>query len=215
MIPWRIKNFISSKAPLVYHVLVNLRRRQNSTEDWDRKLAESWDSPGRQWPVKTRQILARTSSEDAILDVGCGTGSILRALQQQGYPHLHAIEGSQYAVDRLNASGIIARHARLPRIAFPDAQFDVVIASQVLEHIVQRRRFLNEIARVLKPGGRAFIYVPDNCLGPIDEPEHVAVYDERLLRRVLSRVFEVEAVTHMRDGLYNGAILFAQVRRLA
>jgi len=42
----------------------------------------------------------------------------------------------------------------------PDASFDIVIASHVLEHIVDERAAVDELARVLKPGGRAIVMVP-------------------------------------------------------
>ncbi len=55
------------------------------------------------------------------------------------------------ACARLNAEGIHARRGKLPRIDFPDRQFDIVIASQVLEHVIRRGLFASEIRRVLEP----------------------------------------------------------------
>ncbi len=46
------------------------------------------------------------------------------------------------------------------RLAFADASFDIVICSHVLEHVPEDRRALAEMARVLRPGGRAVIMVP-------------------------------------------------------
>jgi SAM-dependent methyltransferase len=43
---------------------------------------------------------------------------------------------------------------------FPDASFDRVIAAEVLEHILDDQRAMNEVARVLKPGGLAAVTVP-------------------------------------------------------
>jgi len=69
---------------------------------------------------------------------------------------------------RLWDLGIDAREGLLPDIPYEDNRFDFVIASQILEHISPRNKFLNNIYRVLKPGGRADIFVPDNCLTPLD-----------------------------------------------
>ncbi len=211
LIPWRVRSFLSKHFPLAYHLAVNLGLKGNSAEHWDRMLEESWDDPSRAWPTKNALIRQLTSPDMKILDIACGTGSILRDLKAHGYRHLYALEISNYAVRRLNDEGIVARTGRLPAIAFPDDTFDVVIASQVLEHIIRRDAFAWEIRRVLKPGGRAFIFVPDNCLGPIDEPEHVIVYTRDRLAGFLGKHFRVESVEGMCDANHASPILFAQV----
>ncbi|MEM8930890.1 MAG: methyltransferase domain-containing protein [Acidobacteriota bacterium] len=48
----------------------------------------------------------------------------------------------------------------LTRLPFSDARFDLVVASHVLEHIVDDRRAIDEIRRVLRPGGTAILVVP-------------------------------------------------------
>jgi hypothetical protein len=46
-----------------------------------------------------------------------------------------------------------------------------------------------EDGRLLKPGGCAFFFVPDDCLGPIDEPEHVIKFTAWSLRACLEKRF--------------------------
>jgi len=75
---------------------------------------------------------------------------------------------------------------------------------------VRRNRFLGEVARVLRPGGRAFIFVPDNCLGPIAEREHVVKFDRRSLHELLARHFSRVSVESMTDANHAMPILFAQ-----
>jgi len=212
IVPWRVKAFLSRHFPLAYHLTVNAGLRGNSEEHWDRMLEASWDDPARAWPTKVELIASLTRPDMRILDIACGTGSILRALKDRGYSSLHALEISGYAVARLNAEGIHARRGKLPRIDFPDAEFDIVIASQVLEHVIRRGLFVKEIRRVLRPDGRAFIFVPDSCLGPIDEPEHVIVYTRESLQSFLAGHFAVDRVEPMRDANHASPILFAQVR---
>jgi ubiquinone/menaquinone biosynthesis C-methylase UbiE len=213
MIPWRVKNFISEHFPLLFHFAVNVGRGGNSAEHWNRRLEETWDSPARKWPSKDALVESLTSKTDAVLDIGCGEGSMLRYLKQQGYSNLHGLEISDYAVRRLRDEGIEMHRGVLPSIPLPDASFDVVIASQVLEHIIRRRRFLAEIRRVLKPGGRAFIFVPDNCLGPISEPEHVIKFNAHSLRKLLERFFQITTLSSMRDVNHPMSILFAQLTK--
>jgi ubiquinone/menaquinone biosynthesis C-methylase UbiE len=213
IIPWRVKAFLSNHFPLAYHLAVNVGWRGNSEQHWDRTLESTWSDPARTWPTKVEVIASLTHPDMKILDVACGTGSILRALKERGCTGLHALEISAYAVSRLNAEGIHARRGMLPRISFPDDEFDVVIASQVLEHIVRRGAFAKEIRRVLKPSGRVFIFVPNNCLGPIDEPEHVMVYQAASLKRFLERYFTVTALDSMHDANHQIPILFAQAQK--
>jgi 2-polyprenyl-3-methyl-5-hydroxy-6-metoxy-1,4-benzoquinol methylase len=211
ILPWRVKASLSKHFPLGYHLVANLGAKGNSAEHWDRMLEQTWDDPARAWPTKVELIASLCRPETRILDVACGTGSILRELKRRGYSQLHALEISNYAVTRLNAEGIHARCGRLPQIGFSDHEFDVVVASQVLEHIIRRTAFAKEIRRVLKPGGRAYIFVPDNCLGPIDEPEHVIVYTAATLRAFLSRFFAVDRVESMHDANHPAPVLFAEV----
>ena len=185
----------------------------NSVEHWNARLRDTWD--GRDWPTKVERIEALTRPDQAIVDVGCGNGSMLRRLQANGYSDLHGVELSDYAVTRLRAEGITMWQGSLPNLPLPDASFDVLIASQVLEHIIRRGRFMRDVKRVLRPGGSAFVFVPDDCLGPIDEKEHVIRYNRDSLRRFLAKTFEVVSVESMQDAQFTMSILFAHVRKAA
>ena len=196
--------------PLAYH-LAFTSRKVHSAAYWDQRLEESWDSPSRHWPGKNRLIESLTAKHQRILDIGCGNGGILRHLQSCGYTRLYGLEHSAYACQRLTDEGITMIHGSLQNIPRTSERFDVVIASQVLEHIIPRDRFIRELKAVLHPDGRVLVFVPDNCLNPLDEPEHVAVYTRATLGRFLSRHFaevEVKSIVE-RDA----PILFAQMCR--
>jgi len=212
MIPWRVKNMISQRFPLLYHVIANRGTRGNDVAHWDLRLAESWDSPGWDWPTRNELVASACSHDDAVLDVGCGTGTTLRYLRQKGHHKLTGLDISGYAVDRLNADGIHARRGSGVALPFDDASFDVVVAAEVLEHIVRRGRFAREIRRVLRPGGRAFLFVPDDCLGPLEEPEHAYRYTRESLARFLYRYFSTVDTRTIRDVNHRMPILFACAR---
>jgi SAM-dependent methyltransferase len=59
----------------------------------------------------------------------------------------------------------------LTRLPFPDATYDVIFASHVLEHISDDQRAVSEIRRVLRPGGIAILPVPIVCEKTIEYPE--------------------------------------------
>jgi SAM-dependent methyltransferase len=209
-IPWRVKNFLSDRFPLLYHLVVNSGVSGNSPEYWDRTLAQDWDKPEMTWPTKNELIASLTKPSDVILDIGCGNGSALRHLRSLGRRQLCGLEISSYAIQRLRGEGIEMHYGVLPSIPLPEASFDVVIASQVLEHVIRRRRFLSEVRRVLKPDGRALIFVPNDCLGPISEPEHVIKYNAHSLRRFLQRYFSIVRLQSLQDVNHPMSILFAQ-----
>jgi SAM-dependent methyltransferase len=206
---------VSEHFPLLYHLAANAGRNSNSQAHWDRCLEETWDDPGRNWPAKNELIESLVSTDATVLDVGCGTGGILRYLRKRGYENLHGLEISAYAVERLRSEGISMHVGRLPEISAESGSFDVVIASQVLEHIVRRDRFAKEIWRVLRPGGRVLVFVPDDCLGPIAEPEHVIKYNRDSLGRFLGRHFNVLDVKSIRDPNHEMPVLFALARKPA
>jgi SAM-dependent methyltransferase len=92
-----------------------------------------------------------------VLEVGAGTGQQAIELARRGFA-VEAIElaSSVYAGDRLFP--ITDYDGR--RIPFPDASFDIVFSSSVLEHVPDLTELHAEIRRVLRPGGRAVHVVP-------------------------------------------------------
>jgi len=97
----------------------------------------------------------------AILEVGCSAGPLLLQLQQAGYTNLAGIDISEKAITLGQKRGLqsisIMDGAKLD---FSDAAFDLVIASDVLEHIADEAKAMQEWARVLKPGGSMIVFVP-------------------------------------------------------
>jgi ubiquinone/menaquinone biosynthesis C-methylase UbiE len=160
-------------------------------------LARTWDEPNRDWPVKVSKIAEMLAPDTKLVDIGCGTGSMLRALRTRGFTDLHGLELSEYAVARLQREGISMTRGSLLDMPFADAAFDAAVASEVLEHVIRRRRFLSELTRIVKPGGTVLIFVPDDYLGPIEEPEHVIKYNAGSLRKFLSGFLTVDSVTSM------------------
>ena len=195
LIPWRIRNFVSERFPLAYHLVANFGLSGNSQEHWDTRLAETWNSSTRFWPAKVAAIEQIVGPEKSIVDIGCGNGSILRDLRDRGYTRLHGLEQSDYAVKRLSAEGIPMSQGDLLNMPFRAGQFDVAIASEVLEHVIRRNRFCRELSRIVKPCGKVLIFVPNNHLGPIDEPEHVMIYNARSLRAFLNRHWIVKSIS--------------------
>jgi SAM-dependent methyltransferase len=94
-----------------------------------------------------------------ILDAGCGTGLMLQEMRQLGSPE--GVDISEEALDFCRQRGLTQVHkADVRKLPFDNDTFDVVTALDVLEHVDDDTGVLDEFARVLKPGGRAFVFVP-------------------------------------------------------
>jgi ubiquinone/menaquinone biosynthesis C-methylase UbiE len=137
-----------------------------------------------------------------VLEVGCRAGNLA-----QHYANGNRVTGvdvDRRALElfeqRLGVKGHWVDVDAEP-LPFADASFDVVVFSEVMEHVRFPRRVLAEIARVLRPGGRHVGSVPNafrlrNRLKflagkPFEpDPSHLRSYSHALLRRELASHFE-------------------------
>ncbi len=99
----------------------------------------------------------------ALLDVAAGSGIVAETLQQRGWD-VSALELSETQVEAIRARGIrdVRQHdLSAGPLPFDDAGFQAVFAGEIIEHLVDTGGFLNEIARVLVPGGVVIITTPN------------------------------------------------------
>lgn len=88
-----------------------------------------------------------------ILEVGCGTGVMAEQINALPGVTLIATDFSPRFVELTAARGVDAREADICYLPFDDASFDVVYAGWMLYHVRDLERALNEVRRVLRPGG--------------------------------------------------------------
>ena len=131
-----------------------------------------------------------------VLDIGCGRGLLLHKLRLRGWePHGTELseEAAAYARHRL---GLPVTTKELQECHFPDEEFDLVILWHVLEHVHNPRAMLQEVSRILKPGGVLLVAVPNfgswesKMTGPgwfhLDVPRHLTHFTPRTLRDALA-----------------------------
>lgn len=144
----------------------------------------------------------------AILEIGCSGGPLQQQLRAIGFQHLTGIDISE-------ASIALAQQRRIPnvsvmdgaRLEFADASFDVVVASDVLEHIEDEQRALREWSRVLKPGGQLLVYVP---AGPALWSQHDVVnrHFRRYTAASLRQALTAASLRVVRQSYWNCALFF-------
>lgn len=113
-----------------------------------------------QW-VKWQQAVLPRLQGKRVLEVGCGTGSLLTVILQRGYKAV-GVDASvamlEQAQKKLNAAGFSGRilQAKAQQLPFPDESFETVVSTFPSEYILDVET-LKEIQRVLYPGGRLVI----------------------------------------------------------
>lgn len=125
------------------------------------------ENNGRQSQENITALLKKNSHPEIFLDVGCYTGD----LTMMWAKHIKAkeiwgIEILESAVKKAKANGIkkIYKDDLNLKWSIPDNSVNVLVASQVVEHLSNTDNFISEIYRVLKPGGYAVI-ATDNMAG--------------------------------------------------
>lgn len=123
--------------------------------------------PGRGPRVLSRKhrgiiaFLKALSVNSRILDAGCGDGVYCEWLSRNGYRSIIGVDISTHILvtarrNVINWGNISVVHfaaGNLEKLPFVNASFDVVVCSQVIEHLLDERAGLNEIYRVLRSGG--------------------------------------------------------------
>jgi SAM-dependent methyltransferase len=123
------------------------------------------------------------------LDIGAAAGGNTRVLLNRGWDAI-ALEYSEDGTRIARERGVPVVRADALTLPFPDACLDLVVAYDVLEHIQDDDRAVQEICRVLRPGATALIAVPADprLWSAHDEAvDHVRRYTRSSLVSVLER----------------------------
>ncbi len=96
-----------------------------------------------------------------ILDIGCSGGVLMLDLMAKGFTDVTGIDFSAEAIEQCKAKGlnnVFVMDAHFPD--FKDEEFDLIIASDCLEHLEKDTVALQNWERILKKGGKGLIFVP-------------------------------------------------------
>jgi ubiquinone/menaquinone biosynthesis C-methylase UbiE len=119
--------------------------------------------------MRIRQVLPvlLAHPECELLDVGCGwEAKLLKSVE----PYVKRGVGVDFKAPALSTPKLATIAATLTdRLPFRDAEFDVVTLLAVLEHLSHPRAMVEEIARVLRPGGQVVVTVPSVAAKPVLE----------------------------------------------
>lgn len=150
-----------------------------------------------------------------ILDAGCGDGINLKYLDSLDNTVLTAFDYNPLRVQRVKEEfpNVSAHQVDLTDITVDSGPFDLILLSQVLEHIENDLKALQQLKQLLAPNGRFIVGVPnEGCLlarlrNHVLEPniakttDHVNFYTEGVITNLMKQAgFEVESI--MREGFF-------------
>jgi SAM-dependent methyltransferase len=133
-------------------------RNSIAAADYDYRAHDSAIPLQRYWQrSRYRHIVELIDGEGPVLDVGCGSSHIIGALPS-GSVAVDVLANKLRFDRRFGAPRVRASGFELP---FADESFPCVLSSQVIEHVPMVPSMIDELCRVLKPGGRLVLGTPD------------------------------------------------------
>jgi 2-polyprenyl-3-methyl-5-hydroxy-6-metoxy-1,4-benzoquinol methylase len=188
----------------------NQNKNLNTAEFWDKEYRKEWnlirsDKPPEntceyRWDGFRFSALSwRIPHKGKMLDVGCGLGHFCRYLRAKCVDaEIWGIDFSPWAIrhakklaEQIGAKiqFVVGEALDLP---FQDNFFDIVVAMEILEHLSEPEKFMEEAKRVLKPGGRIFFTTPWRGLLAKDglhSEEHVQEWTPQEMAKLIEKHF--------------------------
>jgi 2-polyprenyl-3-methyl-5-hydroxy-6-metoxy-1,4-benzoquinol methylase len=130
-----------------------------------------------------------------LLDVGCYTGVFVEIAARHGWD-AWGVDPSRWAVEQAQARGLHVVPGTLETADLPEATFDVVTMWDVIEHVADPRGVLQQVYRLLKPGGLVVVHTMDidslfaRLMGarwPWLMEMHIYYFSRRTLRAMLEQ----------------------------
>jgi SAM-dependent methyltransferase len=119
------------------------------------------------WFVGRRKLFKHMITElglsqcAAVLDIGTSTGTNLRLLNDMGFTNVTGLDFYDEAIHWCAKKGLgVVQKGDICNIPYPDESLDLVLATDIIEHVDNDKLALREIHRVLKKNGRVLLTVP-------------------------------------------------------
>ncbi len=169
---------------------------------------------------RERRLFRRYCTRGAVLDVGCSTGAFLFHLKALGGYQVTGLDVAGATLDYAESRGLEV--VRTPFLEWTGGgrSFDAVTFWAVLEHVLAPKGFLEQAARLLRPGGWCFALVPNftslsvRLLGPkyrYVTPEHLNYFTAATLKALVAAVPGFELV-RLRSSHFNPVVMWHDLR---
>lgn len=160
-----------------------------------------WDDMAKNLP-ELEEFLKNGSGDEKkpfkVLEVGTGLISPLEFAEKKAVV-VHAIDPlmDKYQ-DTIDLNGRSVRYEKQSgeAIAWPDESFDAVVCLNVIDHTPDPALMIQEIRRVLKPGGKFFFQVN---FDPALSPAHYAIWNDKMVETVLAWKAEIHRTDYREE----------------
>lgn len=129
------------------------------------------------------------------LDIGCGDGVLTFKLARAGWEaygvdlSLIALEAARMELAQRQTKADF-RMASCYELPFPDGCFNLVVCSEVIEHVLEPDKLLAEMRRVVSNGGRIVVSTPRRLTKIPADPEHVKEYFAEDFQELVAKYFD-------------------------
>lgn len=160
----------------------------------DEDLARRYSSENRARQQTLLKRLANYSGGRTLLDVGCGDGQLLQTAKDEGWDAL-GIDLSETAIMLCHRRGLSASRTDFFDVSLDKRRFDVIVMSELIEHVPSPQRFLKRAEELLEEGGVVYLTTPNfgslarRVLAErwsVIHPEHIGYFERSTLRKLAS-----------------------------
>ncbi len=137
-------------------------------------------------------VAAQNFIDKKLIEIGCGIGRGIDLLMANTVSYT-AIDKNGTLLNHLQnkyPSGIFIEQNIPPFSDIPSDTYDSLVSFQVIEHIKDDKKFISEVHRVLKPGGKAIISTPNRLMSLSRNPWHIREYTDVELHSLCSQNFQ-------------------------
>jgi len=148
-----------------------------------------------------------------VLDVGCGNGAICSPIRDMGHD-VACVELARVAglTRDCGVESVVGGDAE--NLAFAGESFDLVLASEVVEHLWSPQRFFDEAFRILKPHGYLILSTPEGRLG-LSYDSHKHYFTLESLKQMVDPNFAVCQAKQLEPNGDPSATLIVLLRKLS
>jgi SAM-dependent methyltransferase len=162
----------------------------------------------RDWSEDHEFALNAIEASDRVLEIGCNTGKFLERVKEKS-AQVFGLEFNPVAAATAKKRGLDVRNIDIETLAKEALEsFDIVCAFQVLEHISEAGYILKACHKIIRPGGKLILSVPNN--EPYYQrfskyevlnlpPHHVGLWNLKAFAR-LGEFFDMDLIDHVYSG---------------